>query len=70
MVETTDKDVRDFCDFRCLNSFWKEAGLNKECVVRWKLFTLENSFILNQVGTIHKNDLKKIKDSFAKTIQM
>ncbi len=34
----------------------KEAGLKKECVIRFKLFTLDNSLILNICGKLSEKD--------------
>jgi mRNA interferase MazF len=34
----------------------KPAGLNRPCVVRWKLFTLPNDFILGRAGSLASRD--------------
>jgi mRNA-degrading endonuclease toxin of MazEF toxin-antitoxin module len=34
----------------------KSAGLNRPCVVRWKLFTLPNDFILRRAGRLKPRD--------------
>ena len=34
----------------------KSAGLNQECVVRWKLFTLPNSFVTRVIGELSAKD--------------
>jgi mRNA interferase MazF len=34
----------------------KPAGLNRPCVVRWKLFTLPNDLILRRAGTLASGD--------------
>ncbi len=34
----------------------KPAGLNRPCVVRWKLFTLPNDFILRRAGRLASRD--------------
>jgi mRNA interferase MazF len=34
----------------------KPAGLNRPCVVRWKLFTLPNDFILKLAGRLASRD--------------
>ena len=34
----------------------KPAGLNRPCVVRWKLFTLPNELILRRVGRLAAGD--------------
>lgn len=44
----------------------KQAGLNKSCVIRFKLFTLENNLILNICGHLAKKD----RDSFIKEKQL
>jgi len=38
----------------------KKAGLNRPCVVRWKLFTLPNEFILRRAGSLASHDREKI----------
>jgi mRNA interferase MazF len=38
----------------------KPAGLNRPCVVRWKLFTLPNNIILRHAGRLIPSDRKKI----------
>ena len=35
---------------------WKEVGLRKPCLVRLKLFTIENSFLLEKIGELQTND--------------
>jgi mRNA interferase MazF len=34
----------------------KPAGLNRPCVVRWKLFTVPNNFILRRAGRLAARD--------------
>ncbi len=34
----------------------KPTGLNRPCVVRWKLFTLPNDFILRRAGRLASRD--------------
>ena len=34
----------------------KPAGLNRPCVIRWKLFTLPNHFILKRAGRLASRD--------------
>jgi mRNA interferase MazF len=36
------------------------AGLNRPCVVRWKLFTLPNGLILRRAGHLGSRDREKI----------
>jgi mRNA interferase MazF len=38
----------------------KRAGLNRPCVVRWKLFTLPNSFIVRRAGSLATGDRDKV----------
>jgi len=38
----------------------KPTGLNRPCVVRWKLFTLPNDFILRRAGTLALRDRNKV----------
>ena len=38
----------------------KLAGLNRPCVVRWKLFTLPNDFILRRAGRLVSGDRDKV----------
>lgn len=39
------------------------AGLQRPCVVRWKLFTLPNDIILKKAGVLGASDLGKIIDA-------
>jgi mRNA interferase MazF len=39
---------------------YKTAGLNRPCVVRWKLFTLPNAFILKRAGSLAFSDRDKL----------
>jgi mRNA interferase MazF len=43
----------------------KLAGLNRPCVVRWKLFTLPNSLILKRAGKLAARD----RDNVASVVQ-
>jgi mRNA interferase MazF len=38
----------------------KKAGLNRPCVIRWKLFTLPNEFILRRAGSLASRDRDNI----------
>jgi len=38
----------------------KPAGLQRPCVVRWKLFTLPNEIILKKAGMLSESDRNKI----------
>jgi len=39
---------------------FKSAGLDRPCVVRWKLFTLPNDLILKRAGTLATRDRDNI----------
>jgi mRNA interferase MazF len=41
----------------------KTAGLQRPCVVRWKLFTLPNEIILKKSGVLSSPDRSKIIDA-------
>jgi mRNA interferase MazF len=38
----------------------KNAGLNVECAVRFKLFTLDQRLVLRKAGTLGTNDQKRV----------
>jgi mRNA interferase MazF len=38
----------------------KSAGLNVECAVRFKLFTLDQRLVLRKVGVLGTNDQKRV----------
>lgn len=42
---------------------YSEAGLAAPCVVRLKLFTLENRFIMNRIGQLSSSDRDKLEAS-------
>src|SRR6266568_1507656 len=42
-------------------SDYKAAGLRMRCIVRLKLFTLDNRLLLKRIGSIPVNDQKKIR---------
>jgi len=44
----------------------KQSGLTAPSVVRMKLFTLDNRFILRKIGHLSKSDQKKVKQSLSK----
>ena len=46
-----DSQIRDY----------ENAGLNTPCLVRFKLFTLDNRMILRKIGHLSNNDAKQIK---------
>ena len=39
------------------------AGLQRPCVVRWKLFTLPNDIILKRVGSLCESDRKSVANA-------
>ena len=41
----------------------QEAGLNRSCVVRWKLFTLPNDLILQRIGELSQGDGERLSDA-------
>ena len=44
----------------------KQSGLTAASVVRMKLFTLDNRFIIRKIGHLSDNDQKKVKQSLSK----
>ncbi len=44
----------------------KQSGLAAPSVVRMKLFTLDNKFILRKIGHLSKTDQKYVKQSLTK----
>ena len=44
----------------------KSSGLSAPSVVRMKLFTLDNRFILRKIGHLSKSDQKQVKQSLSK----
>ena len=44
----------------------KQSGLTAPSVVRMKLFTLDNRFILRKIGRLSKDDQKQVKQSLSK----
>ncbi len=43
----------------------KKSGLTAQSVVRMKLFTLDNRFIIKKIGQLSQNDQKRIKRSIS-----
>jgi len=37
-----------------------EAGLNRPCFIRWKVFTLPNNFIIRRAGTLSDRDRDQV----------
>ncbi|MBM9521235.1 type II toxin-antitoxin system PemK/MazF family toxin [Desulforhopalus vacuolatus] len=50
----------------CVIKDKKVSGLNASSVVRMKLFTLDNRFILSKVGHLSKSDQKQVEQSLSK----
>lgn len=44
---------------------FKECGLTKPCLIRFKLFTIDNRLIRNRIGILSKPDQKRIRSNFA-----
>ena len=44
----------------------KQSGLTAPSVVRMKLFTLDNRFILRKIGSLSKSDQMQVKESLTK----
>ena len=44
----------------------KQSGLTAPSVVRMKLFTLDNRFIIRKIGQLSKADQKRVKQSLSK----
>ena len=40
---------------------YSAAGLNLQCQVRLKMFTLDNRLLLKKIGRLSENDSKKVK---------
>ncbi len=47
---------------------WQKAGLRKFCVVRMKLFTLDNELIIGRVGQLTEKDSAKVTQAFKKVL--
>ncbi len=47
-----------------------EAGLNKDCVVRLKAFTLDNGLLLERVGRLGSRDSSQVIEAFKKTFSL
>ena len=45
----------------------KIAGLNKDCVVRMKTFTLDNGLLMEKCGSLCTKDASQVLNSFKKT---
>ena len=43
---------------------WRAAGLRAPSLVRWKIFTLERSLVLNRRGSLSVSDLERVSQQF------
>jgi mRNA interferase MazF len=48
----------------------KGTGLNKECLIRAKIFTLDNGLIIEKCGRLNPSDVKNVKLSLAKALPL
>lgn len=46
----------------------KKAGLKKQCFIRFKLFTLQNTFIKKKVDVLILKDKKAVRQSLSQTV--
>jgi len=46
----------------------KQSGLTAPSVVRMKLFTLDNRFIIKKIGQLSNSDLTKVKQSLSQLL--
>lgn len=47
---------------------WSRAGLNKPCVARAKIFTLDNRLIVDAVGDLAAQDIAAVQDVLKKAL--
>lgn len=47
-----------------------EAGLNKDCVVRMKSFTLDNGLVLKRAGRLSAKDSSLVTEALKKTLSL
>jgi mRNA interferase MazF len=50
----------------CVIQNKKQSGLTAPSVVRMKLFTLDNRFIIRKIGHLSKKDQSEVKESLSK----
>lgn len=60
---TSRKNVPWPLDCEIINE--KQSGLTAPSVVRMKLFTLDNRFIIRKIGRLSKSDQEKVKQSLS-----
>ena len=48
----------------------KSAGLEVECVIRMKIFSLDERFIVRKAGALEKKDRKSLKDALKASIPL
>jgi len=46
-------------------NFWSQAGLKKPSIVRWKVFTLDESVIVARRGRLAEGDLASVRRAVA-----
>ena len=46
----------------------RSVGLSVPCIVRMKLFTLDNSLILRRIGRLHEEDWAAVQENFRKIL--
>jgi mRNA interferase MazF len=46
----------------------EEAGLRTECVVRLKLFTLDNRLLIRKIGRLAKADRKAVEENLRRHV--
>lgn len=49
---------------------WREAHLNKPCVARLKVFTLDNNLILGKSGRLAESDRKRVRAALDSAIAL
>jgi mRNA interferase MazF len=47
---------------------WREAGLKKSCVLRWKIFTLDSALIAGLRGRLSDRDRVAVSKVFAEVL--
>lgn len=46
----------------------KSVGLDRRCIVRMKLFTLDNRLVIRRIGRLGESDLRKLKENLARCL--
>ena len=47
---------------------WAAAGLKRPCIVRFKIFTLQNEAVQRDLGRLTTNDLKRVHESLDRVL--